>query len=122
MTKERDQETPLEKARRKVARAQLKLHVAQEEAAQARESGKQEIEQARLRAAKMLAKAAERVERRSQKLVSAEERLRSVIAKEDMTDTPEKESLPTTAEAAADILEEREAAAQNTVPAELLTV
>src|SRR5437588_6751157 len=70
---------PLEKARRKLAQAQLKLHVAEDKHMQARARGKQEVEQARLRASEWLTAAAERVERRREQVSRAEERLLGLI-------------------------------------------
>jgi ethanolamine utilization microcompartment shell protein EutL len=61
---------------RKLEKARLKLAIAEEQQAQARERGKQAIQQARLQAAEWEAGAAERVQRRAQKVARAEERLR----------------------------------------------
>ncbi len=66
---------PVERAQRKLTKAQMALNVAQEEHAQARVRGKQEIEQARLRAAKWLTKTGKRVDRRAASLAKAKERL-----------------------------------------------
>ena len=68
------------KARRKLEKARLKLAIAEEQQAQERERGKQAIQQARLQAAEWEAAAAERVQRRSQKVARAEERLRARAA------------------------------------------
>jgi hypothetical protein len=80
MAKEAAKKDPSEKARRKLAKAQLELSVAQEEHAQARVRGKQEVEQARLRAAKWLTKTGKRVDRRAAAVVKAEERLAQLLA------------------------------------------
>ncbi len=66
-------------ARRELARAQLKFHVAQEKQVQARARGKGEVERARLKAARWLAKAAQGVERCSEEVASAEARLRELV-------------------------------------------
>ncbi|GAC1463814.1 MAG: hypothetical protein PVSMB7_06020 [Chloroflexota bacterium] len=79
MAKKVAKKDPEEKARRKLAQAEMKLHVAQDRHVQARAKGKQEVEQARLRAAKWLAKTAEEVERRSEQVARAESRLLSII-------------------------------------------
>jgi len=65
----------LERARRKLAKLELKLEVASEEQLQADVRGKQEIEQARLRAAQWQTKAAEKLERRRQQVARAEAHL-----------------------------------------------
>jgi hypothetical protein len=70
---------PIEKARRKLTKAQMELSVAEEEYAQARVRGKQEIEQARLRAAKWLTKTGKRVDRRAAAVAKAEDRLAALI-------------------------------------------
>jgi hypothetical protein len=82
MAKQSGKQDPEDEARRKLAKAQLKLHVAEEEHAQTRERGKQEVEKARLRAGKRLAKAAQRVERRAQAVARAEARLLSLSGAE----------------------------------------
>jgi hypothetical protein len=63
------------KAKRKLAKAQLELHIAQEKLVQARARGKQEVEQARLRAARWSTKAAQEVERSAESVARAEARL-----------------------------------------------
>lgn len=63
------------KAKRKLAKAQLDLHIAQEKLVQARARGKQEIERARLRAARWSAKAAQEVERAAETVSRAETRV-----------------------------------------------
>jgi len=65
----------LERARRKLAKLELKLEVASEEQLQADVRGKQDIEQARLRAAQWQTKAAEKLERRRQQVARAEAHL-----------------------------------------------
>jgi hypothetical protein len=71
---------PEERARRKLAKAQLDLQVAEEKHMQARARGKQEIEKARLRAQRWQAKASQRVEARAGVLTKAEDRLLSFTA------------------------------------------
>jgi len=63
------------KAKRKLAKAQLEMHIAQEKLVQARARGKQEVEQARLRAARWTTKAAQQVERSAEAVARAEARL-----------------------------------------------
>ncbi|HEX6506543.1 MAG TPA: hypothetical protein VF221_02830 [Chloroflexota bacterium] len=98
-----DKGDPVQKARRKLAKAQMELSVAEEEHAQARVRGKQEIEQARLRAAKWLTKTGKRVDRRASAVAKAEERLSSMLAAEiaapvpgveEPADPPENGSVP----------------------------
>jgi hypothetical protein len=83
MAKDASKKDPTEKARRKLAKAQMELSVAEEEHAQARVRGKQEIEQARLRAAKWLTKTAKRVDRRAAAVAKAEDRLAALTAAPD---------------------------------------
>lgn len=66
------------KAKRKLAKAQLELHIAQEKLVQARARGKQEVEQARLRAARWSTKAAQQVERSADAVTRAEMRLHAL--------------------------------------------
>ena len=103
---------PIDKARRRLAKAQLKLHVAQEEHAQAREQGKQEIEQARLRAARWLAKSSEQVEKRAQKVADFEARLLALTdskVSQSQDDAPDGLALmPPSPEAVADVIERLE--------------
>jgi hypothetical protein len=80
MAKDAAKKDPSEKARRKLAKAQLELNVAEEEHAQARVRGKQEVEQARLRAAKWLTKTGKRVDRRGAAVAKAEDRLAKLLA------------------------------------------
>lgn len=108
MGKQSEKDNPEEKARRKLGKAQLKLHVAQEEHAQARERGKQEVEKARLRAGKRLAKVAQRVERRAQAVARAEARLLSVAGSGQGRGTDANGSAPSSPEAAAEALEQVE--------------
>jgi len=82
MGKQGDKNDPVEKARGKLAKAQLKLHAAEAKHAQAMERGKQEVERARLRAAEWEAKARERVERRANAVVRLETRMISAEAHE----------------------------------------
>lgn len=81
-----DKNDPEVRAQRKLAKAQLKLHVAEEKHAQIREKGRQEVEKARLRAARWLAKSAKRVEERTAAVIRAEQRLESTAAS-DSQDT-----------------------------------
>lgn len=69
----------LERARRKLAKLELKLEVASEEQLQADVRGKQDIEQARLRAAQWQTKAAEKLERRRQQMARAEAHLAELM-------------------------------------------
>lgn len=69
----------LERARRKLAKLELKLEVASEEQLQADVRGKQDIEQARLRAAQWQTKAAEKLERRRQQVARAEAHLAELM-------------------------------------------
>jgi hypothetical protein len=84
VAKQDDSKDPIEKARRKLARAQLRFNAAQERHAEARIHGKQEIERARLRAAKWQAKAAERVERRAERVARSEAKLLSLTSQVDV--------------------------------------
>ena len=78
MAKQAAKKDPVERARRKLAKAKLKWDVADEKLAQARVEGKQEVEKARLREAQLLAKATERLQRRAIQLADAEKELISV--------------------------------------------
>lgn len=110
MGKQGDKNDPVEKARSKLAKAQLKLHAAEAKHAQAMERGKQEVERARLRASEWEAKARERVERRANVLARLEARLISAEGHEtdhrrngiapQRVDSPEK---------AAEVVERRKA-------------
>jgi hypothetical protein len=84
---------PVEKARRKLGRAQLAFNAAQERHAEARVRGKQEVERARLRAAKWQAKAAERVELRAEKVARAEARLLSLSSQAELAESTTSGSL-----------------------------
>lgn len=107
MAKQSGAKDPLERARQKLAKAQLKLHVAEEEHSQVRERGKQEVERARLRAARWLAKASKRIEQRAGAVVRAEARILSLSAPQEDTGAPER--AVASAEAAADLIERRSA-------------
>jgi hypothetical protein len=98
VVKDGSKKDPIEKARRKLTKAQMELSVAEEEYAQARVRGKQEIEQARLRAAKWLTKTGKRVDRRAGTVAKAEARLATMISGEDQA--PPARAEP---EAAADV-------------------
>ncbi|MGI8824976.1 MAG: hypothetical protein ACR2JC_04890 [Chloroflexota bacterium] len=91
MAKKADKKDPEEKARRKLADAQLKLHVAEDRHMQAREEGKQEIEQARMRAARRLTKAGEEVEKRREQVSRAEGRLIVLTGETQSSDAPHTE-------------------------------
>jgi hypothetical protein len=69
------------KAKRRLAKAQLEFHIAQEKLVQARARGKQEVEQARLRAARWSTRAAQQVERAAESVSRAEERLFGIQSK-----------------------------------------
>jgi hypothetical protein len=103
VAKQKDGEDDVALARRKLARAQLKLHVAEEEQLQVRAKGKQEVEGARLRAARWQAKAAERVEKRAASVTRSEARLQSMLAPKASGKEPEGPVVSPTA--AADALE-----------------
>jgi hypothetical protein len=75
-----DKKDPEERARRKLAKAQLALQVAEEKHMQSRARGKQEVEKARLRAQRWHAKASQRVEALAALLTKAEDRLLSFTA------------------------------------------
>jgi hypothetical protein len=92
VAKQDDSKDPIERARRKLARAQLRFNAAQERHAEARVRGKQEIERARLQAAKWQAKAAERVERRAERVARAEAQLLSLTAHVDVMEFVASES------------------------------
>jgi hypothetical protein len=93
VAKQDDGKDPIERARRKLARAQLKFNAAQERHAEARIRGKQEIERARLRAAKWQSKAAERVERRAERVARAEAQLLALTAHVDVAEITATDSL-----------------------------
>lgn len=78
MAKQRGNKGPEEKARRKLARAQLALEVAQEQHAQAKTWAEQVMEKARVRADTRLSKANQRVARRAEAVSRAEARLLSL--------------------------------------------
>jgi hypothetical protein len=82
VAREGSKRDPVEKARRRLTKAQMELSVAEEEYVQARVRGKQEVEQARLRAAKWLTKTGKRVDRRAAGVVKAEDRLASLTGGE----------------------------------------
>src|SRR5438105_2659315 len=77
MAKRARKEDPQERARRKLARAQLRLEMARDKHAQEGVRAEQEIERARLRAARWVARSATRVERRTQAVAQAEADLAS---------------------------------------------
>lgn len=77
-----------QKAKRQLARAKLKLQIAEEKHIQARARGKQEVEEARLRAARWVAKAAQAVEQRADAMARAEVRWQEVRGGKGQTETP----------------------------------
>lgn len=88
---------PEEKARRQLAKVQLKLQVAVEKQSQVRAKGHQEIEKARLRAAQWEAKAIQRVQRRVEAVARAEQQLHVATGKTE----PEGQTTDTLVETAA---------------------
>jgi hypothetical protein len=70
--KKSDKREAEDKARRKLAKAQLQMQIAQEKRRQAMTRGEHEVEQARLRAAKWLEKATWRVEQSAALVARAE--------------------------------------------------
>jgi hypothetical protein len=72
MAKRRKKIDPVEEARRRVAKAQLDLFVAQEKRANAIARGEQEIQDVQEKAVRRERKATERVERRAGALTRAE--------------------------------------------------
>jgi hypothetical protein len=72
MGKKTDKRDAEDRARRKLAKAQLQMQIAQEKRRQAMTRGEHEIEQARLRAAKWLEKATRRVEQSAAAVAKAE--------------------------------------------------
>ncbi|GAC1402201.1 MAG: hypothetical protein NVSMB52_16140 [Chloroflexota bacterium] len=114
----------IERLKRKVAKADLRLQAAQEDASQARERGKQEIDGARLRAAEWMARAAARVEKRARKLTRAEERLRECVAWSDgLNGNPRKAQAGSepSPEDTVDILQQREATVEFAATPSLVT-
>jgi tRNA U34 5-carboxymethylaminomethyl modifying enzyme MnmG/GidA len=110
-----------DKARRRLVRAQLGLHAAQEKRAHAITRAEQEIEQARQRGSKWVAAATERVERRSGAMARAEAHLLAMTAPKHPTAPPAarapadadslQQSVPLSVSsptAAADLIERRE--------------
>jgi hypothetical protein len=94
VAKDGSKKDPIERARRKLTKAQMELSVAEEEHAQARVRGKQEIEQARLRAAKWLTRTGKRVDRRAATVAKAEDRLTALIVGEEESVAGSTESQP----------------------------
>lgn len=72
MGKKTDKRDAEDRARRKLAKAQLQMQIAQEKRRQAMTRGEHEIEQARLRAAKWLDKATRQVEHSAAAVAKAE--------------------------------------------------
>jgi hypothetical protein len=118
-----EKDDAVERARGKLAKAQVKLHAAEAKYAQAMERGKQEVERARLRAAEWEANARERVQRRANAVARLEARLISTEAQEteqrrngiapQPVDSPEK---------AAEVLERQKAKARGDGHGESLVV
>jgi hypothetical protein len=80
MPKQSGKKDRVEKAQRRLAKAQIELHAAQEKRAQAITRGEHEIEEARQRAAAWVARATERVEKRAGAVARAEARLAAVTS------------------------------------------
>jgi hypothetical protein len=110
----KDPKDPVDKARRKLTKAQMELSVAEEEYAQARVRGRQEIEQARLRAAKWLTKTGKRVDRRAATVAKAEDRVAILTTGEDAS-SPESVAEATAGESAKPALRSREQRALDTL-------
>lgn len=115
MAKKGGKSNQREEARRVLAKAQLRLEVAQEKHAQERVRGQQEVEAARLRAAKWLAKAAQRVDRRAQEVARAESQLTELetptgpgkrSSKSRKRTQRSSEKIPASPESTADLLED----------------
>lgn len=68
----------VQKAQRRLDRALLDLHAAQEKRTEAIRQGEQDVKDAQERAARRLQKATERVERRAGAVSAARERLRAL--------------------------------------------
>jgi len=88
MAKKSKGKDAVEKARRRLAKAQLKLHGAQEKRSQVMASGERDVEAARERAAASLARATERVEQRSGDVAQAEAKLLTHVPRADRGQTP----------------------------------
>lgn len=88
MGKKTDKRDAEDKARRKLAKAQLQMQVAQEKRRQAMTRGEHEIEQARLRAAKWLEKATRRVEQSAAAVAKAEASVAQAETGRTSTDAP----------------------------------
>ncbi len=80
MAKQSKGKSQADKARKRLTKAQLDLHVAQEKRARAVARAQAEVESARLRGAVWVERATERVERRAGDLARAEARLLSATA------------------------------------------
>lgn len=78
MAKRTDGSNALELARRKLAKAQIELHEAQEKRTRTMAKGERDVEQTRLKAERRLAKATQRVERRAALAARAETHLISL--------------------------------------------
>jgi hypothetical protein len=110
-----------DKARRRLVKAQLDLHAAQEKRAHAITRAEHEMERAKQRGSKWVANATERVERRSGAMAQAEAHLLAITSPKHprsprMEDVPPQTTAPShgpeltvsSPTAAADVLEERE--------------
>jgi|SRR5579875_1497229 len=119
MGKKSEKKNSEELARRRLIKAQLKLEVAQGKQSQARERGQQEIDRARHKAAEWLAKATDRVQRRAREVAAAEAALLARSAPEvpDRRGNGEVVLEAPTPEAAAVVIQQREAEVAQTHPA-----
>lgn len=114
-----------DKARRRLVKAQLDLHMAQEKRADAISRAERELERAKQRGSKWVANATERVERRAGAMAQAEAHLLAITAPKRYERTPMQSTVPDTGSSqsgpsltvssptvAADVLERREAEAE----------
>jgi tRNA U34 5-carboxymethylaminomethyl modifying enzyme MnmG/GidA len=88
MSKHSDKKDREDKARRRLVKAQLELHSAQEKRAQAISRAEHELERARQRGTKWVAKATERVERRAGAMARAEAHLLTMTSPKHPARTP----------------------------------
>jgi tRNA U34 5-carboxymethylaminomethyl modifying enzyme MnmG/GidA len=88
MSKHSDKKDREDKARRRLVKAQLELHTAQEKRAQAISRAEHELERARQRGTKWVAKATERVERRAGAMAQAEAHLLTMTSPKHPARTP----------------------------------
>jgi tRNA U34 5-carboxymethylaminomethyl modifying enzyme MnmG/GidA len=88
MSKHSDKKDREDKARRRLVKAQLELHTAQEKRAQAISRAEHELERARQRGTKWVARATERVERRAGAMAQAEAHLLTMTSPKHPARTP----------------------------------